>query len=282
MWDEVRAAAEVVRRGTVSAAAEALGIHRATVQRRIDTLETELGGKLFQRHARGYTPTELGRDVVRIAEDAGAHFERLRRRALSEEDIPSGELIVTSIDEMAPRILKMIADFSAVYPKIKVSFHGSHEMLSLETGEAHVALRVGPRPQEPDYVVLPYPPVQVGLYGSRTYIQRYGKPEPGRLHLHRYVLPKGSPAADQAERWLHALVPEADVVPVGNSGRVTEAAIMAGVGLGFLVKCIASEDPTLVEAYPSDPSWCKDAWIVTHVDLHRSAKVQAFLDFCRP
>src|SRR6056297_3102237 len=57
-WDEVRTAFHVARVGTVSGAAEVLGVHHATVIRHIDALEERLGVKLFQRHARGYTTTE--------------------------------------------------------------------------------------------------------------------------------------------------------------------------------------------------------------------------------
>ena len=57
-WDEVRTAYQVARLGTVSGAAEVLGVHHATVIRHIDALEGRLGVKLFQRHARGYTATD--------------------------------------------------------------------------------------------------------------------------------------------------------------------------------------------------------------------------------
>ena len=71
-WDEIRTAYQVARLGTVSGAAEVLGVHHATVIRHIDALEKRLGAKLFQRHARGYTPTEAGRDLlVRGADDRG-------------------------------------------------------------------------------------------------------------------------------------------------------------------------------------------------------------------
>ena len=59
-WDEIRTAYQVARMGTVSGAAEILGVHHATVIRHIDALEARLGVKLFQRHARGYTATEAG------------------------------------------------------------------------------------------------------------------------------------------------------------------------------------------------------------------------------
>jgi DNA-binding transcriptional LysR family regulator len=64
-WDEIRTAYQVARMGTVSGAAEVLGVHHATVIRHIDALEAALGAKLFQRHARGYTATEAGRTCCR-------------------------------------------------------------------------------------------------------------------------------------------------------------------------------------------------------------------------
>ncbi len=64
-WDEIRTAFHVARVGTVSGAADALGVHHATVIRHIDALEGQLGVKLFQRHARGYTSTEAGNDLLK-------------------------------------------------------------------------------------------------------------------------------------------------------------------------------------------------------------------------
>ena len=45
-WTEIKTAYEVVHLGTVSAAADTLNVHRATVIRHIDHLEAELGAKL--------------------------------------------------------------------------------------------------------------------------------------------------------------------------------------------------------------------------------------------
>ncbi|MEM7520358.1 MAG: LysR family transcriptional regulator, partial [Pseudomonadota bacterium] len=44
-WDEIKTAYQVARNGTVSGAAEALGVHHATVIRHIDALEGRLGVK---------------------------------------------------------------------------------------------------------------------------------------------------------------------------------------------------------------------------------------------
>ncbi|CAN0602461.1 unnamed protein product, partial [Ectocarpus sp. 12 AP-2014] len=42
-WDEIRTAYHVAQKGTVSGAADALGVHHATVIRHIDSLEDRLG-----------------------------------------------------------------------------------------------------------------------------------------------------------------------------------------------------------------------------------------------
>ena len=78
-WDEVKTALHVARIGTVSGAAEVLGVHHATVIRHIDALEERLGVKLFQRHPRGYTATEAGEDLCRVAQTAQDQFAQFAR-----------------------------------------------------------------------------------------------------------------------------------------------------------------------------------------------------------
>jgi len=90
-WDEVRTAYQVARMGTVSGAAEVLGVHHATVIRHIDAIEARLGVKLFQRHARGYTPTEAGLDLLRVAQATDDQFSQLVGRLKGVGDDVSGE-----------------------------------------------------------------------------------------------------------------------------------------------------------------------------------------------
>ena len=89
-WDEIRTALHVARLGTVSAAAEALGVHHATVIRHVDALEARLGARLFQRHARGYAPTEAGRDLLGVAQDAEDRFAQLAGRIRGQGDGTAG------------------------------------------------------------------------------------------------------------------------------------------------------------------------------------------------
>ncbi|MGP1253236.1 MAG: LysR family transcriptional regulator [Kiloniellales bacterium] len=262
-WDEIRTAAEVARRGTISAAAEALGVHRATVTRHIDALESRLGAKLFQRHARGFSPTELGEALLRVADATDAQFGELMRLARGSLDDLSGAMTVTSLDVLMPTILPIVAAFQADHPRMTVHLVSSDRVLKLEYGEADIAFRIGPKPDHPDNVVLPLRQLPVGLYGPQA-------------EAHRFVGPGPKAPKTPYFAWLTEKVAPEDIVLTSDSIAVLWAAVRSGMGAGFLPRQLAA-DSNLSELRPPLDDWHEQIWAVTHVDLHRSAKVQAFI-----
>ena len=139
----MRTALMVARLGTVKAAAEALGVHRATVNRRVDTLEAAFGAPLFQRHARGYALTETGRDMLEIADRADEMFTDLAGRSRGREGQLSGKLVVTALGVVAPLITPALREFHIEHPEIALEFTAGAQLARLEHGEAHVAFRAG-------------------------------------------------------------------------------------------------------------------------------------------
>lgn len=281
-WDEIRTAYQVARMGTVSGAADVLGVHHATVIRHIDALEGKLGVKLFQRHARGYTATEAGHDLLQVAKTTDDQFNQLEGRIKGGGEGVTGELVVTALESMAPLMAPIIADFQREYPEVIVRFRAGTRLFRLEYGEAHVALRAGPQPQEPDNVVQSLGKLTVGLYASGSYVDAYGKPESeDDLQGHRFVGPdEGRIRAPFAE-WLRAKVPPEQVMFRTNDAFTSEQAVLAGAGIGFLPLWTAHMHPDLQEILPSQEDWSGALWLVTHVDLHRTAKVQAFVTYLK-
>ena len=277
-WDEVRTAYQVARVGTVSGAAELLGVHHATVIRHIDALEKRLGAKLFQRHARGYTPTEAGRDLLLVAQTTEEQFGQLVSRIKGQGETVAGELVVTAITGIASLLTPVLSAFQQAHPAVVIRFLTDMRLFRLDYGEAHVAIRAGGPPQEPDNVVQPLTTIRMGLYAARSYIARYGMPEStADFPNHRFIGSDSTENRAPFNRWLRDTVPAECI-----SFRVTEpeastAALKAGVGIGFLAICDARRDPDLVEVTPPQPEWQAPLWIVTHVDLHRTLKVQSFL-----
>lgn len=277
-WDEVRTAYQVARKGTVSGAAEALGVHHATVIRHIDALEARLGVKLFQRHARGYTATEAGEDLCRVAQTTEDQFNQLQGRIRGQGDAVTGELVVTSLVGMAPLLAPALASFQEAYPDVVLRYLTGDRLFRLEYGEAHVAIRAGAVPDQPDNVVQPFFQNQSALYAAESYVKRYGRPKTDEeLADHRWVGPDNAQSRAPMFRWLRQAVPKAHFAFKSSDPRAMEQAVVAGSGLGFLSVHEARSHPGLIEIMPPREEWTGPLWLVTHVDLHRSAKVQTFL-----
>jgi DNA-binding transcriptional LysR family regulator len=278
-WDEIRTAFQVARLGTVSGAAEVLGVHHATVIRHIDSLEAHLGTKLFQRHARGYTPTEAGRDLLSAAQDAEERFAQLLGRIKGQGDTVGGELVVTSLPSLAPYLAPVLTEFQELHPAVTVRYLTAERLFRLEYGEAHVAIRAGVAPpSQPDNVVQPFARMRMHLVGSEAYLAQAGMPEtPEDLARHRFVGGDDENARAPYNRWLAALAPRDRVTfRVADNGAMLDA-VLAGAGLGFASVMDSRRHPTLREVLPSREEWTVPHWLVTHVDLHRTPKVQAIL-----
>ena len=113
--------AAVVRAGSFTAAARALGMPLPTLSRRIAELEGAVGTRLLERTTRTMKVTEAGQvflqhclQVVAQAEDAERSLQRLKQE-------PSGHLrlaIPFAVDDSWATLV--VSGFLAKYPKISV------------------------------------------------------------------------------------------------------------------------------------------------------------------
>lgn len=281
-WDEIRTAFQVANIGTVSGAADALGVHHATVIRHIDALEQRLGVKLFQRHPRGYTATEAGQDLMQVAAATDDQFTQLAGRIRGQGEGVSGELVVTSLVMFSPLITPVLAKFRRENSELTVRFLTGDRLFRLEYGEAHVAIRAGNAPDQPDNVVQPFMSLRVHLVAAPAYIEDNGLPDgENDLRNHWFVGRDDADSRAPFDQWLAARVPQSRVVFRTTDIRSTIDAVMSGAGIGFVTSAELKQNPELVEVYPSQPDWSAQLWLVTHVDLHRTTKVQAFLSFLK-
>jgi len=276
-WTELRTALMLARLGTVSAAAEALGVHRATVNRHIDTLEGEFQAPLFQRHARGYTLTDMGNEMLEIVGRADEMFSDLSGRSRGQAGRLSGTLVVTALAGVAPLVMPAIRAFHLAFPQIKLEFDTGTVLARLEHGEAHVAFRAGPKPETPDYVVKSFRHVRFGLYASRDYVSRRGQPARGDFEGHAFIGPNEKQSRLPYADWMKRHLASEQYALTATDPLAISGAVKEGIGIGFLAEHEAADDPDLVVVHPPSEEWSVPIWIVTHVDLHRTEKIQAFL-----
>jgi len=280
-WDEIRTAYHVARLGTVSGAAEALGVHHATVIRHVDALEARLGAKLFQRHARGYTATEAGQDLLQVASTTDDQFTQLVGRIRGKGADVTGELLVTSLPILSPRLTPVLTEFLELHPETRIRFLTDARLFRLEYGEAHVAIRAGNKPDQPDNIVQHFYDECLALYATRDYVAQHGMLEEGKWDGHRFVGTSDLSHRAQFFRWMNETIPDELVTFRASSQVSTEDAVRAGAGIGFLSAGSAKDDPNLVQMAPPRDEWSAKVWLVTHVDLHRTAKVQSLVKFLK-
>ena len=281
-WDEIRTAYQVARIGTVSGAAEVLGVHHATVIRHIDAVEGRLGVKLFQRHARGYTATEAGQDLMQVAQATDDQFTQLAGRIRGQGEGVSGDLVVTSLVMLSPLLTPVLAKFRRENPDLTVRFLTGERPFRLEYGEAHVAIRAGEAPNQPDNVVQPFLAQQSHLVAAPSYIEQHGMPDGiDDLPHHWFIGQDNDDSRAPFNRWLAKQVSQDRIVFRMTDNRAVVDAVLAGAGIGFVSAWELKKHPELVEVVPSQKEWEGPLWLVTHVDLHRTTKVQTFLKFLK-
>lgn len=278
-WTEIKTAYLLGQLGTVSATAETIGVHRATVIRRVESLEDQLGGKLFQRHAKGYTPTELGNELIRVAERSDENFRQLIVKARMQDEELAGQFVISCPELVDHIVFSAVRAFKSANPKVLVYFRSSNEVLKLEHGEADVAITIGDPPSHPDYVVRPLLNLPVGLYRSNAneHSANNEQSDEACSCVGPFIAFERSIYGKPIEQWIDDNIDTDQIILISSSIRGANDAVISGLGAGFLPSYLAQSIHWLSEVIPPEPDWCVPLWIVTHVDLHRSAKVKSFL-----
>ena len=280
LWTEIRTAWHVAQQRNVTRAAQLLGMHHSSVIRHIDALEAELGVKLFQRHSQGYTPTEAGEELLRTASSVDDQLTHMMARIEDAQSQISGQLVLTMVPGFEFTIMPVLARYQRQFPQVELIFFSDARQFALSRGEAHIALRAGPKPAEPDNIVSHLWDSVPGLYASPDYVARHGLPEHADdLVNHRFVVGNEAFVRAPFNQWLLARLPDQAVVLRTPQIAAVYAAIQNGIGIGFLQTRLAPSGtvPVLPDLRP--PEWTVPIWMVTHVDLHRSPKVQSLTRF---
>lgn len=272
-WDEVRTALHVARAGTVSGAAASLGVHHATVIRHIDALEDRISVRLFQRHAKGYTPTEAGRALFETATEAERQFEQLSTRLRNLQEGVRGQVVITTIPELSTALVPVLSQMIQLHPDLRPCLRTEARVLRLEYGEAHLAIRAGAQPQDPDNVVQQLGVLPMALYASEIYLSAHGRPTGSDENLRQHQFIGAADAGSRAPHDIWLAQQGADLAVTSNDQGLHVAAIKAGLGMGFLPPVVALAEDLICVA-PTRAAWQSSLWLVTHVDLHRSPKVQ--------
>src|SRR5579872_3784641 len=104
-WNLYRTFLEVVRKGSLSAAARELGCAQPTVGRQVESLESALGTKLFTRSQTGLRPTQSAMELVAHAQAMATAVEALQRASSGDVADETGAVRLTVGSQIGIEVL---------------------------------------------------------------------------------------------------------------------------------------------------------------------------------
>jgi DNA-binding transcriptional LysR family regulator len=135
---------EVARRGSFSAAADALDYTQSAISQQIAALEQETGMTLLQRHPRGVSLTAAGQTLVGHAEGILARLESAEAALGAIAGLRGGRLRMASFPTAGATLMPLaIAAFRARHPDVELTLaEGEPEQIAprLRAGEIDLAL----------------------------------------------------------------------------------------------------------------------------------------------
>lgn len=274
-WDDARIFLALTRQPSLRAAARSLAIDQATVGRRLNALEAELGAKLFLRARDGWLLTAAGEAALHAARRMEAAALDLRSKIEGQDESPAGLVRVTSSDSIAAEyLLPAIAGLQQRWPQIRVDLEVSTALLNLGRRQADIALR-NVRPDTPDLVVRRVAAWPVGLFASPAYLARCGAPTPeDELRGHQLVAYGPYLAQDASPTAADLPARHARIALAVNSSLLLRKAVAAGIGMGEMPVQMGEREG-LVRIWPGrQRGRAHEVWLVMHPDLQRTARVR--------
>ena len=278
-WDLYRSLHAVLREGSLSGAARALGLTQPTIGRHVDALEAALGRRLFLRSQRGLVATEAARAMLPYLEALAATSAALRRTVTTTEAGVGGTVRITASEIVGvERLPPILAALRRRHPGLELELALSNEVEDLLRRDADIAVRMVAPVQEA-LVARRVGSAELGLYAHAGYLAGRSPPaRVGDLAAHDLIgFDRETPALRAflaGYPWLAA----ASFAFRSGSDLAQLAAIRAGVGIGVCQVGIAARDPALVRVLPADFAPGLPTWVVMHEDLRATPRVRAAFD----
>jgi Transcriptional regulator len=278
-WELYRSFLAVLREGSLSGAARALGLTQPTVGRHIQELESSLGAALFTRAPNGLRPTNAAHKVEPHAQAmAGAAATLIR--VISGKDFEAQAVVRIAASEIVGTevLPSILTEFRAHHPGVVIELSLSDQTEDLLRRDADIAVRMT-RPKQASLVARRVGNAAVGLHAHRRYLNEHGRPSTmEQLSQHVLIGFDRETASIRALQRLGMNLRREDLAFRTDSHLAQLAAIRAGFGIGICQTAIARRDANLVHLLPKDFAFNLEVWIAMHKDLRASRPMRAIFD----
>ena len=231
--DNLRIFTKVVSLGSMTEAANALGIAPSVVSKRIKRLEATLGVRLLQRTTRQITVTEIGYDYYRRIENVLHDLDEANLSISKQTNEATGLLRVSAPTSFGRlHIAPHLQVFLQQHARLTVELNLSDNFIDIIADGYDVAIRIG-EPRDSTLIARKLARVQRVLCASPDYIKQYGYPETiSDLKNHRCLQAHGGGSWSlEGPDGPFGVKPRS--VLLTNSSEVVREATISGLGISL-------------------------------------------------
>lgn len=272
-WDDLKVLLAVSRAGSLSGAANLLGIDQATASRRLAALEADLGSILFARARTGLTPTEAGEAAITRAMEIEARTLRLNEEVANTGKGAVGLVRIIGNPWTLMRLAEHgLPDLLRAHPQLDVRTVGTFQQRSIARGETAIALWFEVPPADTAFAI------KLGDVPYAIYAPAGCDPAGlGWVSFWDDDAPRRAPI-----RWIEKVRKQGEALRVtATDSSVLLGAIRAGLGKGLLPMCLAEGDPRLARVAPGPPDLVRGLHVHAHPDTVQTARIQAVIAWLR-
>jgi len=278
--------AAVVEAGSLTAAAERLGLAKTMVSKHMQLLEAELGVALLVRSTRRLGLTEAGRAFHASCRELLKTAEAAVQLARTGHDTPHGKLRVAApIDYGALVVAPVLAQLRRDWPALQIELICGDELVDLIAENIDVAVRLGKLADSGHQAV------RVGGFArwpvaSPAFVAAHGMPatpaalaELPAVALSLLMRPRRYPLRDRAGR-VHEIQMH-HIVFGANTATGCHAAALAGAGWMVATDFSVAADLAAGRLLRLLPDWTlpgADIHALFPASPHRQQKVRVFID----
>lgn len=282
-WDDLRIVLALIREGTLSGAAERLGVNASTAGRRLDALEDALGVELFERGPDGVKPTHVAEQLFPIAEAVERSVGDVARTIEGLETEPEGLVRITAPPGVASHFVgARLGPLFKRFPRLHIEVDASIGYADLTRREADIALR-SYRPSSGDLVATLVGRARPVMLASARYAKKLGRVRD--VDELSWITWGPDLAHMEHARWIAKHVDDSRVVLRTSSIHTQIEAAAAGVGV-VLLEPVFTQATSLVQVEVSRPVSRQldelgqgELWMVGHRALRGVPRVAAVWDF---
>lgn len=269
-WDDIHYFLGLARTGTLSATAREFNVEHTTVARRVTQLETDLGVRLFNRWARGWTLTPEGEDLLPKAEAVEQEVLSLKIAAAGADQIRGKVRVTAPPLFLSHLIIPGLRAFRQNWPNIFLDLVAETRVADIGRGEADIAVRIG-RPEEPSLVVRLVGYIRYGLFGLPEICEKFERDG-------IFIGFNAGMSEFPQKTWLDGQVADENVPIRSNDMMSLVQAARCGLGIAHLPRYLAEEHPELVEVKFESEPLVRPIYLTMHQDIRRSQRVRLVAD----